>query len=55
MPIRGSTGLVDENTKDKGMFVRPEQIAAIGKRPPELGRLQLVVTREGRSDVMTLQ
>jgi phenylacetate-CoA ligase len=37
------------------MFVRPEQIAEIGKRHPELGRLRLVVTREGETDVMTLK
>ena len=45
---------VPTNTKVKGMFVRPEQIAEIGKRHPELGRLRLVVTRDGESDVMTL-
>jgi phenylacetate-CoA ligase len=37
------------------MFVRPEQIAEIGKRHPELGRLRLVVTRSGESDLMTLK
>jgi phenylacetate-CoA ligase len=37
------------------MFVRPEQIAEIGKRHPALGRLRLVVTREGESDAMTLR
>jgi len=35
--------------------VRPEQVAEIGKRHPELGRLRLVVTREGEADVMTLK
>jgi len=35
--------------------VRPEQIAEIGKRHPELGRLRLVVTRAGETDVMTLK
>jgi phenylacetate-CoA ligase len=37
------------------MFVRPEQIAEIGKRHPELGRLRLVVARAGETDVMTLR
>jgi phenylacetate-CoA ligase len=37
------------------MFVRPEQIAEIGKRHPQLGRLRLVVTRSGESDLMTLK
>jgi hypothetical protein len=41
--------------KIKGMFVRPEQIAEIGKRHPELGRLRLVVSRAGEVDVMTLK
>ena len=34
--------------------VRPEQIAEIGNRHPELGRLRLVVTRESETDAMTL-
>ena len=37
------------------MFVRPEQVAEIGKRHPELGRLRLVVTRAGENDLMTLK
>jgi phenylacetate-coenzyme A ligase PaaK-like adenylate-forming protein len=48
-------GRADKTTKIKGMFVRPEQIAEIGKRHPELGRLRLVVTRAGESDLMTLK
>jgi phenylacetate-CoA ligase len=48
-------GRADQTTKVKGMFVRPEQIAEIGKRHPELGRLRLVVTRSGESDLMTLK
>jgi phenylacetate-CoA ligase len=55
MRIKGWLGRADQTTKVKGMFVRPEQIAEIGKRHPELGRLRLVVTREGESDVMTLK
>jgi phenylacetate-coenzyme A ligase PaaK-like adenylate-forming protein len=53
--IKGWMGRADQTTKVKGMFVRPEQIAEIGKRHPELGRLRLVVTREGEMDVMTLK
>jgi phenylacetate-CoA ligase len=37
------------------MFVRPEQVADIGRRHPGLGRLRLVVTREGETDAMTLR
>src|SRR5712672_1070801 len=55
MRIKGWMGRADQTTKVKGMFVGPEQVAEIGKRHPELGRLRLVVTREGESDVMTLQ
>ena len=52
--IRGWMGRADQAAKVKGMFVRPEQIAAVARRHPELGRLRLVVTREGERDVMTL-
>ena len=54
MRIKGWMGRADQATKVKGMFVRPEQVAEIGRRHPELGRLRLVVTREGETDVMTL-
>jgi phenylacetate-CoA ligase len=55
MRIKGWMGRADQTTKVKGMFVRPEQIAEIGRRHPELGRLRLVVTRSGETDVMTLK
>src|SRR3954462_1643919 len=55
MRIKGWMGRADQTTKVKGMFVRPEQIAEISKRHPELGRLRLVVTRSGESDLMTLK
>jgi phenylacetate-CoA ligase len=55
MRIRGWLGRSDQTTKVKGMFVRPEQIAEIGKRHPDLGKLRLVVTRAGEVDVMTLK
>ena len=55
MRIKDWMGRADQTTKVKGMFVRPEQIAEIGKRHPQLGRLRLVVTREGETDAMTLR
>jgi len=55
MRIKGWMGRADQTTKVKGMFVRPEQVAEIGKRHPELGRLRLVVSRAGEADVMTLR
>ena len=53
--IRGWMGRADQTTKVKGMFVRPEQVAEVGRRHGELGRLRLVVTRSGETDVMTLK
>jgi phenylacetate-CoA ligase len=55
MRIKGWMGRADQTTKVKGMFVRPEQIAEIAKRHPELGRLRLVVGRDNEQDVMTLR
>lgn len=52
--IRGWMGRADQATKVKGMFVRPEQMAEIARRFPEVGRLRLVVDRAGDSDAMTL-
>lgn len=53
--IKGWLGRADQTTKVKGMFVHPEQIAALAKRHPELGRVRLVVTRDGEQDAMTLK
>ena len=55
MRIKGWMGRADQTTKVKGMFVRPEQVAEIGKRHSALGRLRLVVTRQGETDAMTLK
>jgi len=55
MRIKGWMGRADQTTKIKGMFVRPEQIAEIAARHPGLGRLRLVVTRDGEQDAMTLR
>ena len=52
--IKGWMGRADQTAKVKGMFVRPEQVAEIGKRHPELGRLRLAVARDGEQDAMTL-
>jgi phenylacetate-CoA ligase len=55
MRIKGWLGRADQTTKVKGMFVHPEQIAALAKRHPELGRVRLVVKRAGEQDIMTLK
>jgi phenylacetate-CoA ligase len=53
--IKGWMGRADQTTKVKGMFIRPEQIAEIAKRHPELGRLRLVVARDNEQDMMVLR
>ena len=52
--IRGWMGRADQTTKVKGMFVHPEQVAAILKRHPEVAKARLVVTNPDATDVMTL-
>lgn len=53
--IAGWMGRADQATKVKGMFVRPEQIAALGKALAIPGRMRLVVTRAGEQDAMVLK
>jgi len=55
MRIRGWMGRADQTTKIKGMFVRPEQIAELTRRHPELARVRLTVARAGEQDAMTLK
>ena len=55
MRIKGWMGRADQTTKVKGMFVRPEQIAEVLKRHPEVTKARLIVDRDGDADVMTLQ
>ncbi len=52
MRIRGWMGRADQTTKVKGMFVRPEQVAALVARHPEVIRARVTVTREGAQDAM---
>jgi phenylacetate-CoA ligase len=54
MRIAGWVGRADQTTKVKGMFVHPREVAEVGRRHPELGRLRLVVRRAGEQDAMTL-
>lgn len=53
--LKGWMGRADQTAKIKGMFVHPSQIAEVGKLHPELGRLRLVVQREGAKDKMILK
>ena len=52
--IAGWMGRADQATKVKGMFVRPEQIAAVVKRHPEINKARLVVDSKDAADIMTL-
>lgn len=54
MRIKGWLGRADQTTKVKGMFVHPEQVAAVAGRHPEVARARLVVTNPDSSDAMTL-
>ena len=55
MRIKGWMGRADQTTKIKGMFVRPEQVAALVARHEEIGKARVVVTREGEQDAMRVQ
>jgi phenylacetate-CoA ligase len=52
--IKGWMGRADQTTKVKGMFVHPEQVAAVMQRHPEIGKARLVVTNLDGNDLMTL-
>ncbi|MEZ5752773.1 MAG: phenylacetate--CoA ligase family protein [Paracoccaceae bacterium] len=53
--IKGWMGRADQTTKIKGMFVRPEQVAAFVSRHEEVARARVVATRDGEMDVMTVR
>lgn len=55
MRIKGWMGRADQTTKIKGMFVRPEQVAALVARHDEVRRARVIASREGERDVMTVQ
>jgi phenylacetate-CoA ligase len=52
--LAGWMGRADQTTKVKGMFVHPGSVAEVMKRHPEIGKVRLVVSREGEADAMTL-
>lgn len=55
MRLRGWMGRADQTAKVRGMFVRPEQIAEIAARHPEIVRARLVILRAEQRDAMTLR
>jgi len=55
MRIKGWMGRADQTTKIKGMFVRPEQVAALAARHDEVARVRVIARRDGQQDAMTVQ
>lgn len=53
--LAGWMGRADQSAKVKGMFVRPEQVAAIIARHPQVDKARLVVTQVDHSDAMLLR
>tara|TARA_R110002110_G_scaffold7951_7_gene40046 strand:- start:241 stop:1443 length:1203 start_codon:yes stop_codon:yes gene_type:complete len=52
--IKGWMGRADQTTKIKGMFVRPEQVAALVAHHPEISKARVVASRVGEQDIMTV-
>ena len=55
MRIKGWMGRADQTTKIKGMFVRPEQVAALVERHDAVDRVRVVATRDGERDQMVVK
>ncbi|KAB7613993.1 phenylacetate--CoA ligase [Amylibacter sp. SFDW26] len=55
MRIVGWRGRADQATKVKGMFVRPEQVATLVERHPEVSKARIEVDNDGKSDIMRVK
>ncbi|WP_278922329.1 phenylacetate--CoA ligase family protein [Pseudophaeobacter profundi] len=55
MRIKGWMGRADQTTKIKGMFVRPEQVAALVDKHDEIVKARVIAARDGEMDTMTVQ
>ncbi|WP_120634875.1 phenylacetate--CoA ligase family protein [Ruegeria sp. EL01] len=55
MRIKGWMGRADQTTKIKGMFVRPEQVAALVGKHDEIVKARVIAARQGEMDTMTVQ
>ncbi|WP_170468333.1 phenylacetate--CoA ligase family protein [Ruegeria arenilitoris] len=53
--IKGWMGRADQTTKIKGMFVRPEQVAALVDKHDEIVKARVIAARQGEMDTMTVQ
>ena len=55
MRIKGWMGRADQTTKIKGMFVRPEQVAALVAKHEDVRKARVIASRDKEMDVMTVQ
>jgi len=55
MRLAGWKGRADQATKVKGMFVRPEQVARLVERHPEIHRARIEVGHDGKTDTMLVK
>ena len=55
MRIKGWMGRADQTTKIKGMFVRPEQVAALVAKHPDILKARVIAGRDGAQDTMTVR
>ena len=55
MRIKGWMGRADQTTKIKGMFVRPEQVAALVTKLENVTRARVIAGREGEADTMLVR
>ena len=53
--IKGWMGRADQTTKIKGMFIRPEQVAAFVAKHPEVARARVIASRAAETDIMTMK
>ena len=53
--IKGWMGRADQSTKVRGMFVRPNQVANVVKRHPEVVRARIVIGSIDRRDTMVFK
>lgn len=53
--IVGWRGRADQAAKVKGMFIRPEQVAVLTERFPEIERARVTVSHDGSNDQMLVQ
>ncbi|MFD2739758.1 phenylacetate--CoA ligase family protein [Sulfitobacter aestuarii] len=55
MRIKGWMGRADQTAKIKGMFVRPEQVAALVAQHTEIRRARVIARRSGEQDSMLVR